>query len=41
MGVLWKREGLDWEGVPVHEFGPGSVIRVKQPTIASLRHSGG
>ena len=31
VGVLWKFKGLDADGVPVYEFGPDSVMKVKQP----------
>ncbi len=34
-GFVWKRKGLDAEGVPVYEFPPESLLHVKQPLIRS------
>jgi hypothetical protein len=35
IGFVWKRKGLDADGVPIYEFPPESLLRVEQPTIAS------
>jgi hypothetical protein len=35
VGFVWKRKGLDAHGVPIYQFPPESLLRVKQPTVAS------
>ena len=35
LGYVWKRKGLDREGVPAYEFGPGTLVPVRQRTVPS------
>ncbi|HZK81468.1 MAG TPA: hypothetical protein VFC46_10385, partial [Humisphaera sp.] len=35
IGFIWKRKGLDRDGIPVYEFGPDSLIAVKKRIVPS------